>query len=110
MKTQIRKIYLTKMSEVIDEKLYNLAELGVRLDELYKRDGEINSTKLCEWLLNTFDSVESICIVPTDFDTPYIKTKLPILENTNKYIEEKIAEGKVVAVCDSYECDYVIFK
>jgi len=114
MKTQIRKIYLTKREfNTVMDVLENVEKMPtVRLDELYERDNRINATKVVECIFNDndIDSVEGI-LEPSDVQEPpaILMTKVDI-DNVVEYIRKKIGENKLVAICDGYECDYVIFK
>jgi len=113
---EVKTIYLTwKEFNTIADKLETLADMiGVKLHELYGRDPNINSTNISQYVLKLSDEVESVLFVPTDAASPatppaFLNAEVDI-PNVVEYIERKISENKVIPICDSYECDYIVFK
>jgi len=105
-------MYLTRkeLNKVLD-KIGAVKEVDI--SPLYEHDADVNSTKFVKLLMEIADAVESALFMPTDAgaDNPpaYLWTKAEI-EDPVKYVERKFSENKIVSICDSYECDYVIFK
>jgi len=108
------KVYLSRKEfERVAGQLEALLEDAVRIDWLYERCSDINSSEMVKWLFREYGAVvEAVLFVPTDAppDEPpaYLESKVSI-DNVIEYIEEKIRENKVVPLCDPHECDYAIF-
>ena len=106
----VKKVYINKIAEDVDEKLNKLDVVDI--ERLYEV-GVIDSTSLVSLLFEKCDSVESVLIVPTDAPpgTPVAELRSKIsVDDAIEYLRRKLGEGKVIAVSDSYECDYIILK
>jgi len=84
----------------------------VDVSELYVMDDRINSTEIARFLLEKFDSIEAVLMMPSDagVDNPpaYLISKVSV-GNAVEYVKRKATENKIVAISDPFETDYVIF-